>query len=65
MRSRGLKSFMAKNDCELGYRVSALNFGQGSPLNGVPLRNGAELLILNRDVRMEDSSRACWLLIIR
>lgn len=37
VRLRSLKSFMAKNGCELGYRISALNFGQDGPLKSIPL----------------------------
>lgn len=37
VRSRSLKSYVEKNGCDLGYRVSALNFGQEGPLKSIPL----------------------------
>lgn len=37
VRSRSLRNFMAKTGATLGYRISALNFGQEGPLKSIPL----------------------------
>lgn len=37
VRSRSLRNFMDKTGCNLGYRISALNFSQEGPLKSIPL----------------------------